>query len=108
MDFIDLRSDTVTHPTEAMRQAMANAPVGDDVFGEDPTVNRLQEMAAEQLAAIDAKYSAKTPPPVNQTSAAEVGQKIREKKQEREQMEQVEQAKEAGKETDILSQIQAL
>jgi len=49
MDFIDLRSDTVTHPTEAMRQAMANAPVGDDVFGEDPTVNRLQEMAAEKM-----------------------------------------------------------
>lgn len=49
MDFIDLRSDTVTHPTEAMRQAMANAPVGDDVFGEDPTVNKLQEMAAEKM-----------------------------------------------------------
>lgn len=49
MDWIDLRSDTVTSPTEAMRQAMANAPVGDDVFGEDPTVNRLQEMAAERV-----------------------------------------------------------
>ena len=49
MDWIDLRSDTVTQPTEAMRQAMANAPVGDDVFGEDPTVNRLQEMAAEKM-----------------------------------------------------------
>jgi threonine aldolase len=49
MDWIDLRSDTVTHPTEAMRQAMANAPVGDDVFGEDPTVNKLQEMAAEKM-----------------------------------------------------------
>ena len=46
MDFIDLRSDTVTHPTPAMREAMAQAVVGDDVFGEDPTVNRLQEMAA--------------------------------------------------------------
>ena len=46
---IDLRSDTVTQPTEAMRQAMANAPVGDDVYGEDPTVNRLQEMAAALL-----------------------------------------------------------
>jgi len=43
---IDLRSDTVTKPTEAMRQAMARAEVGDDVYGEDPTVNRLQEMAA--------------------------------------------------------------
>lgn len=46
MDFIDLRSDTVTQPTPAMREAMAQAVVGDDVFGEDPTVNRLQEMAA--------------------------------------------------------------
>jgi threonine aldolase len=44
---IDLRSDTVTKPTDAMRKAMAEAEVGDDVFGEDPTVNRLQERAAE-------------------------------------------------------------
>ena len=44
---IDLRSDTVTKPTDAMRRAMAAADVGDDVFGEDPTVNRLQEKAAE-------------------------------------------------------------
>lgn len=44
---IDLRSDTVTKPTKAMRQAMADAEVGDDVFGEDPTINRLQERAAE-------------------------------------------------------------
>ncbi|MGH7261679.1 MAG: threonine aldolase family protein, partial [Nitrospiraceae bacterium] len=43
---IDLRSDTVTKPSEAMRQTMARAEVGDDVYGEDPTVNRLQEMAA--------------------------------------------------------------
>ncbi|MBN1559082.1 low-specificity L-threonine aldolase [candidate division KSB1 bacterium] len=43
---IDLRSDTVTKPTPAMRQAMAEAPVGDDVFGEDPTVNELQERIA--------------------------------------------------------------
>ncbi|RME06073.1 MAG: low-specificity L-threonine aldolase, partial [Anaerolineae bacterium] len=47
MDIIDLRSDTVTHPTPAMREAMARAEVGDDVYGEDPTINRLQEMAAE-------------------------------------------------------------
>jgi len=46
MHSVDLRSDTVTWPTEAMRQAMAEAPVGDDVYGEDPTVNRLQEMGA--------------------------------------------------------------
>jgi|SoiMethySBSTD1v2_1073268.scaffolds.fasta_scaffold31471_2 threonine aldolase len=44
---IDLRSDTVTKPSDAMRAAMANAEVGDDVFGDDPTVNRLQERAAE-------------------------------------------------------------
>ena len=44
---IDLRSDTVTKPTQQMRSAMAAAEVGDDVYGEDPTVNRLQERAAE-------------------------------------------------------------
>ena len=46
---IDLRSDTVTKPTDAMRAAMARAEVGDDVFGEDPTVNRLQETVAALL-----------------------------------------------------------
>ncbi len=49
MAMIDLRSDTVTQPTEAMRRAMAEARVGDDVYGEDPTINRLQEKAAELL-----------------------------------------------------------
>jgi threonine aldolase len=49
MKTIDLRSDTVTRPTAAMRQAMANAEVGDDVYGEDPTVNRLEAVAAEML-----------------------------------------------------------
>ena len=44
---IDLRSDTVTKPSEAMRQAMASAPVGDDVYGDDPTVNSLEERVAE-------------------------------------------------------------
>src|SRR2546430_4971117 len=44
---IDRRSDTVTRPSLAMRQAMAEAAVGDDVYGEDPTVNRLQARAAE-------------------------------------------------------------
>jgi threonine aldolase len=44
---VDLRSDTVTRPSAAMRRAMAEAEVGDDVYGEDPTVNRLQERAAE-------------------------------------------------------------
>lgn len=48
MKIIDLRSDTVTRPTSAMRQAMVEADVGDDVYGEDPTVNRLQELAAER------------------------------------------------------------
>jgi threonine aldolase len=48
-EFIDLRSDTVTKPTPAMRQAMAEAEVGDDVFGEDPTVNALQEKVAALL-----------------------------------------------------------
>ncbi|MBA3352157.1 MAG: low specificity L-threonine aldolase, partial [Blastocatellia bacterium] len=43
---IDLRSDTVTKPSDKMRAAMAAAEVGDDVFGEDPTVNRLQDRAA--------------------------------------------------------------
>lgn len=47
---IDLRSDTVTKPTPAMRRAMAEAEVGDDVYGEDPTVNLLQEKAAEIFA----------------------------------------------------------
>ena len=46
---IDLRSDTVTRPTPEMRKAMAEAEVGDDVYGEDPTVNRLEERAAEIL-----------------------------------------------------------
>jgi threonine aldolase len=46
---IDLRSDTVTKPTQAMREAMYKAEVGDDVFGDDPTVNRLEEIAAERM-----------------------------------------------------------
>lgn len=49
MKIIDLRSDTITLPTEAMRQAMCHAEVGDDVFQEDPTVNRLEAMAARML-----------------------------------------------------------
>lgn len=50
MDAIDLRSDTVTRPSRGMREAMARAEVGDDQFGEDPTVNRLQERIADLLA----------------------------------------------------------
>lgn len=46
---VDLRSDTVSHPTPAMREAMARAEVGDDVLGEDPTVNRLELLAAEKM-----------------------------------------------------------
>src|SRR5688572_14106284 len=49
MKKIDLRSDTVTLPSPAMRQAMANAELGDDVYGEDPTVNKLEAVAAEML-----------------------------------------------------------
>ena len=49
MDYIDLRSDTVTRPTPEMREAMAEAEVGDDVYRDDPTVNRLEELAAEML-----------------------------------------------------------
>ena len=48
-NLIDLRSDTVTRPTAAMRQAMAEAKVGDDVYGDDPTVSRLESVAAEML-----------------------------------------------------------
>ena len=55
---IDLRSDTVTRPTPAMRRAMAEAPVGDDVYGEDPTVNRLQDLAAEMLGKESALFVA--------------------------------------------------
>ncbi|MCZ6539973.1 MAG: beta-eliminating lyase-related protein, partial [Chloroflexi bacterium] len=46
---VDLRSDTVTHPSPEMRQAMYDAELGDDVYGDDPTVNRLQDRAAEML-----------------------------------------------------------
>src|SRR5206468_1189381 len=49
MRLIDLRSDTVTRPSEGMRRAMANAEVGDDVYGEDPTVRKLEEKSAELL-----------------------------------------------------------
>ena len=49
MKIIDLRSDTVTLPTEAMRKAIYTAEVGDDVFGEDPTVKKLEEMSAELM-----------------------------------------------------------
>ena len=46
---IDLRSDTVTRPSAGMREAMFRAPVGDDVYGEDPTINELQDEAAALL-----------------------------------------------------------
>ncbi len=49
MEIVDLRSDTVTQPTPAMREAMAKAEVGDDVFGEDPTLNRLEALAAQRV-----------------------------------------------------------
>ena len=53
---IDLRSDTVTKPTEAMRKVMADAEVGDDVWGDDPTVNRLEALAAGMLGTESALY----------------------------------------------------
>ncbi|HZK33491.1 MAG TPA: low specificity L-threonine aldolase [Tissierellaceae bacterium] len=49
MKYIDLRSDTVTQPTKEMRQAMYDSVVGDDVYGDDPTVNKLEKLAAEKL-----------------------------------------------------------
>jgi threonine aldolase len=53
---IDLRSDTVTHPTDSMREAMSKAVVGDDVYGEDPTINRLEQRAAELMGREAAVY----------------------------------------------------
>lgn len=47
---MDFRSDTVTQPTDAMRQAMAQAPVGDDVYGDDPTVNELEQWQPSAMA----------------------------------------------------------
>jgi threonine aldolase len=58
MQYIDLRSDTVTTPTPEMREAMAEAEVGDDVYGDDPTVNRLQEIASEMMGQEDALFVA--------------------------------------------------
>lgn len=55
-EIIDLRSDTVTKPTPEMRLAMAQAEVGDDVYGEDPTVNRLQELGAKMVGKEDALF----------------------------------------------------
>lgn len=57
-EMIDLRSDTVTRPTDAMRKAMASAQVGDDVYGDDPTVNQLESIAAELLGKEDAIFAA--------------------------------------------------
>jgi threonine aldolase len=56
VDWVDLRSDTVTRPTPAMRAAMAAAEVGDDVYGEDPTVNALQRRLADELGFEDALF----------------------------------------------------
>src|SRR5579862_1022274 len=55
-DLVDLRSDTVTRPTESMFEAMANAPLGDDVLGDDPTVMRLEELAAELMGMEEAVF----------------------------------------------------
>ncbi len=58
MRIVDLRSDTITKPTPSMRRAMADAEVGDDVFDEDPTIHRLEEMAAKRLGKEAALYVA--------------------------------------------------
>ena len=55
---VDFRSDTVTHPTPSMRKAMANAPVGDDVYGEDPTINALEQKSAELMGKESALFTA--------------------------------------------------
>ena len=54
---IDLRSDTVTKPSQAMRDAIASAPVGDDVYGDDPTVNSLEERVADLFGKEAALFS---------------------------------------------------
>ena len=58
MQEVDLRSDTVTHPSPEMREAIANAKIGDDVFSDDPSVNRLEEMAANAMGKEAAVYVA--------------------------------------------------
>jgi threonine aldolase len=68
-DVIDLRSDTVTKPTPAMRAAMATCEVGDDVFGDDPTVNKLEKLAAE-MAGTEASLWCPTGTMANQTAIA--------------------------------------
>src|SRR3984893_12929387 len=70
MQRIDLRSDTVTLPSDAMRSAMANAPVGDDQYGEDPTVRALQE----RIAALLGKEAAIFVP--SGTTANQIGLKL--------------------------------
>ena len=50
--FIDFRSDTVTHPTAEMRQAMFEAEVGDDVYGDDPLTNELEKIAADRKSVV--------------------------------------------------------
>jgi threonine aldolase len=57
-DMIDFRSDTVTRPTPRMKEAMMNAPLGDDVFGDDPTINQLEEKAAEMFGKEGALFCA--------------------------------------------------
>ena len=56
MRFLDLRSDTVTEPTPEMLDSMRNAEVGDDVYNDDPTVNKLQSITAEKLGKEDALF----------------------------------------------------
>jgi hypothetical protein len=67
MRIVDLRSDTVTLPSDEMREAMARAELGDDVFGEDPTVNRLERMAAERMGKEAALLVVSTRFPISRT-----------------------------------------
>ncbi|MGO3169401.1 beta-eliminating lyase-related protein, partial [Senegalia sp. (in: firmicutes)] len=55
-NYIDLRSDTITQPTQSMRDAMYNAEVGDDILGDDPTVKKLEKMSADILGKEDALF----------------------------------------------------
>src|SRR5256712_13163611 len=61
-DIVDLRSDTLTLPTPEMREAMARAEVGDDVWGEDPTVRRLEALAAQRLGKPGGAFGTSAPP----------------------------------------------
>ena len=76
MKVIDLRSDTVTKPSPEMRAAMATAEVGDDVYSEDPTVNRLEAIAAEKLGKEAALYVPSGSVQLGQVASFGIGQEV--------------------------------